>query len=120
MNQGETEKQLVGRLVGLQLPLWMILLEERTDPRHASWVLLGTVSGLAVLAAAGQHQSPGPLCKPDLPTAHCAQPCGSSLQGLGSQGPVTEEQSQGETVGSVFKSKDSFLLQDWEKQSPLH
>lgn len=110
---------LVGRLVGLHLTLWMILLEEGTDPRHASWVLLGMVSDLAVLAAAGQHQtqalSPNQTCPlPTVPSpaGPAAAPVGPPFRVWALRGPATEEQSQGETMGSVFKSKGSFLLQD--------
>lgn len=114
----------MGRLVGLHLPLWMISLEEGPDPRHASWVLLGVVSGLAVLAAAGQHRSPGPLSKPGLSTAHCAQPCGSccspsrsSLQVWALRGLLQRSSLGVRLCGQCSKARIPFFFRT-EKNSP--
>lgn len=111
---------LVGRSVGLHLPLWMIPLEEGPDPdvplgccwgwslALQSWQQLGSIRAQAL--------SPNQACPLPTKPSPAAAPGGPPSR-VWALGPATEEQPQGETMGSVFKSKDSFFFRT-EKNSP--
>lgn len=123
---------LVGRLVGLRLPLWTIPLEEGTDPQTC---LVGAAGddlpprspvGTGT-SAAGQHQSPALSPHQACPLPAAPGPAGPAQPRRCSPGVwalralLVGEQPEGAAMGSVLsalRKQDSSLLRTEKHRVP--